>query len=151
MNVKAPIRILHVDGDSFFASCEIALNPQLQERPVWVGGGFTLVRVVTESGRKHQIRAHAQWLGHSLVGDKIYGPDARLYLEFIDHGWPPALAARLDPVLGGRRLANYLAVMTLEAQTIARACGKSQKYPAFSSMAATSSAPVATRCARRRW
>jgi DNA polymerase-4 len=32
-------RILHVDGDSFFASCEIALNPQLQERPVWVGGG----------------------------------------------------------------------------------------------------------------
>ncbi len=39
MNVKAPIRILHVDGDSFFASCEIALNPELQERPVWVGGG----------------------------------------------------------------------------------------------------------------
>jgi glutamate synthase domain-containing protein 2 len=36
----------------------------------------------------------------------------------------PALAARLDPVLAGRRLANYLAVMTLEAQTIARACGK---------------------------
>ena len=33
----------------------------------------------------------------------------------------PALAARLDPVLGGRRLANYLAVMTLEAQTH-RAC-----------------------------
>ena len=37
----------------------------------------------------------------------------------------PALAARLDPVAGGRRLANYLKVMTLEAQTIARACGKS--------------------------
>ncbi len=37
----------------------------------------------------------------------------------------PELAARLDPVSGGRRLANYLAVMTLEAQTIARACGKS--------------------------
>ncbi len=39
MNVKAPNRILHVDGDSFFASCEIALNPKLQERAVWVGGG----------------------------------------------------------------------------------------------------------------
>jgi glutamate synthase domain-containing protein 2 len=35
----------------------------------------------------------------------------------------PALAARLDPVEGGRRLRNYLNVMTLEAQTIARACG----------------------------
>jgi hypothetical protein len=35
----------------------------------------------------------------------------------------PELAARLDPVEGGRRLRNYLNVMTLEAQTIARACG----------------------------
>lgn len=35
----------------------------------------------------------------------------------------PELASRLDPVAAGRRLANYLKVMTLEAQTIARACG----------------------------
>lgn len=40
----------------------------------------------------------------------------------------PILSARLDPVAGGRRLANYLAVMTLEAQTIARACGKSHLH-----------------------
>ena len=63
--------------------------------PEAIGAGVTLVRVVTETGRKHQIRAHAQWLGHSLIGDKIYGPDARLYLDFIDHGWTDALAARL--------------------------------------------------------
>ena len=37
----------------------------------------------------------------------------------------PDLMARLDPIAAGRRLANYLKVMTLEAQTIARACGKS--------------------------
>ena len=37
----------------------------------------------------------------------------------------PELSARLDPVIGGRRLANYLQVLTLETQTIARACGKS--------------------------
>jgi glutamate synthase domain-containing protein 2 len=37
----------------------------------------------------------------------------------------PELAKRLDPIAAGRRLANYLKVMTLEAQTIARACGKS--------------------------
>jgi len=57
--------------------------------------GFTLVRVETETGRKHQIRAHAQWLGHSLVGDKIYGPDQLLFLEFIETGWTPALAEKL--------------------------------------------------------
>jgi glutamate synthase domain-containing protein 2 len=38
------------------------------------------------------------------------------------------LAKRLDPVLAGRRLSNYLKVLTLEAQTIARACGKSHVH-----------------------
>jgi glutamate synthase domain-containing protein 2 len=36
----------------------------------------------------------------------------------------PELSKRLDPVDGGRRLANYLNVLVLEAQTLARACGK---------------------------
>jgi len=35
----------------------------------------------------------------------------------------PELAKRLDPIRAGRRLANYLKVMTLELQTIARAAG----------------------------
>ncbi|MEM9133325.1 MAG: FMN-binding glutamate synthase family protein [Actinomycetota bacterium] len=40
----------------------------------------------------------------------------------------PALTARLDPEIGGRRLANYLQVLNLETQTIARACGKSHVH-----------------------
>ena len=36
----------------------------------------------------------------------------------------PNLSKRLDPIEGGKRLSNYLKVITLEAQTIARACGK---------------------------
>jgi glutamate synthase domain-containing protein 2 len=40
----------------------------------------------------------------------------------------PQLAARLDPVKAGHRLANYLAVLTMEAQIIARACGKSHLH-----------------------
>lgn len=57
--------------------------------------GFSLVRADLETGRKHQIRAHLQWLGHSVVGDKIYGPDSRCYLDFIDRGWTPELQAKL--------------------------------------------------------
>jgi len=40
----------------------------------------------------------------------------------------PELAKRLDPVEGGRHLANYLRVLVLEAQTMARACGKSHLH-----------------------
>ncbi len=40
----------------------------------------------------------------------------------------PELASRLDPILGGRRLANFLSVMAMEAQAIARACGKSHLH-----------------------
>ncbi|WP_151777035.1 FMN-binding glutamate synthase family protein [Acinetobacter brisouii] len=40
----------------------------------------------------------------------------------------PELAKNLDPIEGGRHLANYLRVLVLEAQTMARACGKSHLH-----------------------
>jgi glutamate synthase domain-containing protein 2 len=40
----------------------------------------------------------------------------------------PELEKHLDPELGGRRLANYLRVLTLECQTLARACGKTHVH-----------------------
>lgn len=40
----------------------------------------------------------------------------------------PELMKRLDPVEAARKLRNYLAVLTLECQTIARACGKSHVH-----------------------
>jgi 23S rRNA pseudouridine1911/1915/1917 synthase len=63
--------------------------------PLVAKNGFTITRVVTETGRKHQIRAHAECIGYPLVGDKIYGGDPSLFLEFIEHGWTARLSERL--------------------------------------------------------
>lgn len=41
-------------------------------------GEFTLVEVVIETGRTHQIRVHMQALGHPVVGDTLYGAPARI-------------------------------------------------------------------------
>jgi len=58
-------------------------------------GGHTLARVRTETGRLHQIRVHAAWLGHPIAADKVYGPDESLFLEFIEHGFTARLQGAL--------------------------------------------------------
>ena len=63
--------------------------------PLLARGGFTLVGVELLTGRKHQIRAHAEWLQHRVVGDKLYGPDPGLYLEFATQGWTERHSALL--------------------------------------------------------
>lgn len=79
-------------------------------KPLAHGGGYTLAEVKLETGRKHQIRAHALWLGHRIAGDKIYGPDDTLFLEFIEHGWTDRLAAAL-PL---RRQALHCSALTFD-------------------------------------
>jgi 23S rRNA pseudouridine1911/1915/1917 synthase len=56
---------------------------------------FSVVRASPRTGRTHQIRVHLAAVGHAIVGDKIYGPDEKLYLEFIETGWTTNLASEL--------------------------------------------------------
>lgn len=74
---------------------------------------------------------HPKW---SEEYQKI-GSDAGFYDDYHEGKCPagistqdPDLAARLNPEEAGKRLANYLNVLTMEAQTLARACGKSHLH-----------------------
>ncbi len=55
------------------------------------GRAASLLRARPRTGRMHQIRAHLNHAGYPLIGDKIYGPDERCYLRFIETGWTPEL------------------------------------------------------------
>ncbi|MFC4349185.1 FMN-binding glutamate synthase family protein [Kordiimonas lipolytica] len=74
---------------------------------------------------------HPQWQAEY---EKI-GSSAGFYDDYQDGKDPagistqdPELMKRLDPKAAGHRLANYLRVLTMETQILARACGKSHVH-----------------------
>lgn len=86
-----------------------AQEAQTVFHPLVVRGGYTLAGIELKTGRKHQIRAHAAWLGRRVVGDKLYGPDENLYLEFATQGW----TARHSELLATTRQALHCAAIDL--------------------------------------
>ena len=68
-------------------------------RSLATDGEITLVRVVIETGRTHQIRVHMSWLGHPLAGDTMYGTDEEILPR---HGLHCARTAFIHPITGER-------------------------------------------------
>src|SRR5579871_3691820 len=68
---------------------------QVQKRFSRAEGDFTLVRVLPLTGRKHQIRIHLAYIGHPIVGDKLYGGDEDLYLALVEDRLSDAQKQRL--------------------------------------------------------
>ena len=50
-------------------------------RVLLCGDGFSLVRCQLDTGRTHQIRVHAEYMGFPIVGDDLYGGIAHRSLE----------------------------------------------------------------------
>lgn len=66
-----PKAILHVDGDSFFASCEVALNPKLKGKPVITGKERGIVSAMT-----YEAKARGVTRGMRFFEVKKVCPDA---------------------------------------------------------------------------
>lgn len=52
LSAKYPRAIIHVDGDAFFASCEVARNPRLRGKPVVVGGARGIAVAMTYEAKR---------------------------------------------------------------------------------------------------
>ncbi|MGI6012549.1 MAG: RluA family pseudouridine synthase [Ruminococcus sp.] len=47
----------------------------------------SLLSVKIETGRTHQIRVHMAWMGHPLLGDRLYGNDDNVRERAALHAW----------------------------------------------------------------
>ncbi|KAL3372284.1 hypothetical protein AABB24_008705 [Solanum stoloniferum] len=59
------------------------------------GGGSALVEWRLETGRTHQIRAHAKYLGIPLMGDEVYGGTKNMALSLLQPKTPPMFHGKL--------------------------------------------------------
>ena len=52
-------------------------------------GGLTLAEIQTFSGRTHQIRCHAEHIGHPILGDKLYGQSDEFFISLLNNEAEP--------------------------------------------------------------
>ena len=72
------------------------------------GGDYSFLEIEPLSGRTHQIRAHLSFIGHPIVGDKIY-IDLNIFSRYVIHGLDDEMIGRLKL----KRLALHASTLSL--------------------------------------
>ncbi|KAH6759282.1 Pentatricopeptide repeat superfamily protein [Perilla frutescens var. frutescens] len=67
---------------------------------ILAGGGCALVEWRLETGRTHQIRAHAKYLGVPLLGDDVYGGTKSMSLSLLQSRNPSSYHGQLLELVG---------------------------------------------------
>jgi RluA family pseudouridine synthase len=55
---------------------------------------YSLVKASPVTGRTHQIRVHLKYAGYPIIGDKMYGDDETIYLDYVQSGDSDKLSER---------------------------------------------------------
>ncbi|MEM1158844.1 MAG: RluA family pseudouridine synthase [Verrucomicrobiota bacterium] len=75
------LQIVHPQGKAAQTRYRRVETRHYRKQPV------SLVEVELLTGRMHQIRVHFQFIGHPIIGDKLYGPSTDYYLQTVASGW----------------------------------------------------------------
>ncbi|MQM15488.1 hypothetical protein Taro_048435 [Colocasia esculenta] len=66
---------------------------------IFAGGGSALVEWKLETGRTHQIRVHAKYLGIPLLGDEVYGGTKNLALSLLKPRIPSTFHTKISSMV----------------------------------------------------
>ena len=111
-------------------------------------GDLSLVECRPETGRKHQLRVHLDFLGHPVLGDKLYGQDPEVFLSLLSEGDPEKVAdlTDLQQRLGHSRHCLHAHELNfeldLEPSTGKKVRGKSSKGRSLDRVAFKFTAPL---------
>ncbi|KAK8642333.1 hypothetical protein V6N13_011680 [Hibiscus sabdariffa] len=105
------IRMVAVPGLSHHGRARHAAS-RYKVIEVLAGGGSALVQWRLETGRTHQIRAHAKYIGIPLLGDEVYGGTKNMALSLLRPRTPPKYNDKLS-LLVSRLERPYLHALVL--------------------------------------
>ena len=85
--VNAPIGRHPTDRKKMSTHCKNGRDAVTHYKVVKEKNGHSLVSLILETGRTHQIRVHMQSIGFPLVGDYLYNPDMEYIHRQALHSW----------------------------------------------------------------